>query len=94
MCFFRDIHGIAALRFLPFRRMRGVQTVIQNRFPVKTGTLGAFAATTATVKIPNWISGLMSGGETTVGTSSRLLDPAGRRRVDRKLVATRAREAK
>jgi hypothetical protein len=31
-----------------------VQTVIQNRVPVKTGDSGAFSAATARSNIPNW----------------------------------------
>ena len=39
--------GLLPFEFLPFRRLRGVQTVIQNRVPVKTGDSGAFSAATA-----------------------------------------------
>jgi hypothetical protein len=38
--------GLLPFEFLPFRRLRGVQTVIQNRVPVKTGDSGAFSAAT------------------------------------------------
>ena len=39
--------GLLPFEFLPFRRLRGVQTVIQNQVPVKTGDSGAFSAATA-----------------------------------------------
>ena len=39
--------GLLPFELLPFRRLRGVQTVIQNQVPVKTGDSGAFSAATA-----------------------------------------------
>ena len=47
MSYFRDIHGIAVFSITALRPVAWVQTVIQNRFPVKTGDSGAFAAAAA-----------------------------------------------